>query len=488
MTELDKSASTSQLNESSSEAGSDPAFLSKSLSLPASYVDRIPKYLSSAVVIINGNVSAQDKENPGSVDSELVTPTSSVSESDESNGRGSPPPPGHINSQNYLTFTESSDALLSITELTEVISSCQESILKSEECSEERRWLVRRLIELRYRLAVAKETLNQENQSPISETRVLRGHHFSLQKRSVATAKAMKFCERCCRAIWTVLVSWYECLDCGYECHIKCIENTVRICANVKRAEKPQYETNICPETNLAEQNYKCAECKSTINFRSTWQEPRLCDYAGKYYCPLCHWNTMMVSPARVIHNWDFNAYPVCRASYQLLTLKLHKPLISLEKLNPRLFGLLDELGRIKKLREDILVLKRYLITCRIALEKNLAWKFCQKRRYFLEDADRYSLQDLIDIKNGALESILEGIHNNLTKHVKVDCEICRGRGYRCELCDNKTIIFPFDSGIDTCSKCKTAYHHKCWHGARECRKCERIRKWSVVSVDSDDS
>lgn len=112
MTELDKSASTSQLNESSSEAGSDPAFLSKSLSLPASYVDRIPKYLSSAVVIINGNVSAQDKENPGSVDSELVTPTSSVSESDESNGRGSPPPPGHINSQNYLTFTEVSSEFL----------------------------------------------------------------------------------------------------------------------------------------------------------------------------------------------------------------------------------------------------------------------------------------------------------------------------------------------------------------------------------------
>lgn len=41
-----------------------------------------------------------------------------------------------------------------------------------------------------------------------------------------------------------------------------------------------------------------------------------------------------------------------------------------------------------------------------------------------MEDADRYSLQDLIDIKNGALESILEGIHNNLTKHVKVDCEV----------------------------------------------------------------
>lgn len=71
-------------------------------------------------------------------------------------------------------------------------------------------------------------------------------------------------------------------LDCGYECHIKCIENTVRICANVKRAEKPQYETNICPETNLAEQNYKCAECKSTINFRkSTYAiaRPSLCQF-----------------------------------------------------------------------------------------------------------------------------------------------------------------------------------------------------------------
>lgn len=35
-------------------------------------------------------------------------------------------------------------------------------------------------------------------------------------------------------------------------------------------------------------------------------REPRLCDYSGLYYCNYCHWNDIMVIPARVIANWDF--------------------------------------------------------------------------------------------------------------------------------------------------------------------------------------
>ena len=37
------------------------------------------------------------------------------------------------------------------------------------------------------------------------------------------------------------------------------------------------------------------------------FNEPRHCDYTGNYYCELCHWNDSMVSPARVLHNWDFD-------------------------------------------------------------------------------------------------------------------------------------------------------------------------------------
>ena len=35
------------------------------------------------------------------------------------------------------------------------------------------------------------------------------------------------------------------------------------------------------------------------------YREPRQCDYNGLYFCDLCHWNDVMIIPARVLHNWD---------------------------------------------------------------------------------------------------------------------------------------------------------------------------------------
>ena len=39
--------------------------------------------------------------------------------------------------------------------------------------------------------------------------------------------------------------------------------------------------------------------------------EARLCDYSGQYFCEECHWNDLVVIPARVVHNWDFSLYRV---------------------------------------------------------------------------------------------------------------------------------------------------------------------------------
>ena len=39
--------------------------------------------------------------------------------------------------------------------------------------------------------------------------------------------------------------------------------------------------------------------------------EARLCDYTGQYFCEECHWNDLVVIPARVVHNWDFSLYRV---------------------------------------------------------------------------------------------------------------------------------------------------------------------------------
>ena len=37
----------------------------------------------------------------------------------------------------------------------------------------------------------------------------------------------------------------------------------------------------------------------------------RICDYNGQWYCSLCHWNDMAVTPGRIVHNWHFDKHPV---------------------------------------------------------------------------------------------------------------------------------------------------------------------------------
>lgn len=58
------------------------------------------------------------------------------------------------------------------------------------------------------------------------------------------------------------------------------------------------------------------------------WVEPRICDYTGLYYCPSCHWNDTAPIPARILHNWDFTPYKVCRGNAEMEILLLKKKTI----------------------------------------------------------------------------------------------------------------------------------------------------------------
>ncbi|CAH1968524.1 unnamed protein product [Acanthoscelides obtectus] len=109
------------------------------------------------------------------------------------------------------------------------------------------------------------------------------------------------YCDHCTGAIWSVVQTWYECQDCGYSCHYKCLSSVVRECAHVVATERGTYEFDICPEEGLSTQQYHCAECNAALPLTipkrisclgrvifqdSTWgDEPRLCDYTGRYYC-----------------------------------------------------------------------------------------------------------------------------------------------------------------------------------------------------------
>ncbi|XP_046390413.1 differentially expressed in FDCP 8 homolog A isoform X4 [Ischnura elegans] len=354
-----------------------------------------------------------------------------VSGQDEDAGRGCDReyvPDSVFSSDNPFFSSENAVAISTVEDLSSAVERCKARIFESPECSEERKWLVRNLIELQIFLQEKKEVEKTDvdsTNSSYGKMRIVMGHHFILQKQ----INAKHYCERCSGVIWGMVHSWYQCRD------------------------------------NMI--------------------EPRRCDYDGKYYCHSCHWNALSVIPARVIHNWDFEERRVCQSSKQFLTLMAKRPVLKLEELNPLLFNFVTELGDVKKVREDILIMKKYFVSCKNAIDNRILWKL-QDRLHFAENVDSYSLQDLIDLNSGELLTYLQSILEVFEKHIKQDCQLCSGKGYICEFCKVQIIIFPFDKSTITCQKCQSVFHKYCWTTKnQQCPKCERVFRRNLESLDN---
>lgn len=390
-------------------------------------------------------------------------------------------PASIVNATNYITVKEGCQSAFTAEELNIAINQCKKLVLESEECSEERKWFVRRLIELRHRLQQAKESEEIKTIQVFEESFVKLGHHFKFEY--LPTSATKKYCDRCCGTIWNVVQSYYQCTDCQYKCHIKCAESLHRVCAHLVMSESSNYIEKICPEVGLDTQGYRCFECNSRINYNvpkgyypylfsdTDVAEARLCGYNGHHYCPSCHWNTPSIIPARVMLNWDFEPQKVCRASYQLIRITKFRPLITLDE---NLYNYVDELATIKKKREELGLMKQYIATCRLSLESGLVMRELEWRRHLIHSTTVFSLDDLCDIYNGTFLSKIETIQEVLRKHIKEDCAVCKGRGYICELCEKDEVIFGFDNNTYTCAKCETVSHKTCWNVKKTCKKCLR--------------
>ncbi|XP_037088747.1 differentially expressed in FDCP 8 homolog [Pollicipes pollicipes] len=145
---------------------------------------------------------------------------------------------------------------------------------------------------------------------------------------------------------------------------------------------------------------------------------PRLCDYTGLYFCSVCHWDDRAVVPGRVIHNWDFDKYSVSCGTRQYLELMCGKPVLDVEKANPFLFNFVDELRHVKKLREEMMLMKQYFLSCRAALESRILLAF-GGRQYFVESSHLYSMRDLMEVRSGQLLAFLLAVHAKFAKHIR---------------------------------------------------------------------
>ncbi|XP_075795920.1 differentially expressed in FDCP 8 homolog isoform X2 [Pelodiscus sinensis] len=346
-----------------------------------------------------------------------------------------------------------------IQQLRQAIEECKQAILELPEHSEKQ-----------------KDAVDPSEEEP--NLRVLLEHRFYKEK-----SKSVKqTCDKCSAIIWGLIQTWYTCTGCYYRCHSKCLNLITKPCVRSKVSHQAEYELNICPETGLDSQDYRCAECRAPISLRGVPSEARQCDYTGLYYCSNCHWNDLATIPARAIHNWDFEPRKVSRCSMRYLALMVSRPVLRLREINPLLFNYVEELVEIRKLRQDILLMKPYFITCREAMEARLLLQL-QDRQHFVENDEMYSLQDLVDIHAGRLSCSLTEIHTLFAKHIKLDCERCQAKGFVCELCKEGDVLFPFDSHTSVCADCSAVFHRDCYYdNSTTCPRCARLslRKQSL--------
>ncbi|XP_028333776.1 differentially expressed in FDCP 8 homolog isoform X2 [Physeter macrocephalus] len=329
-----------------------------------------------------------------------------------------------------------------IQQLRRAIQECKQVILELPERSEKQEDAVVRLIHLRLKLQELKDPSEEE-----PNIRVLLEHRFFKEKSKSVT----QACDKCHAVIWGLIQTWYTCTGCYYRCHSKCLNLISKPCVRSKVSHQAEYELNICPEAGLDSQDYRCAECRAPISLRGVPSEARQCDYTGQYYCSHCHWNDLAVIPARVVHNWDFE---------------------------PR-----------KKLRQDILLMKPYFITCREAMAARLLLQL-QDRQHFVENDEMYSVQDLLDAHTGRLGCSLAETHTLFAKHIKLDCERCQAKGFVCELCREGDVLFPFDSHTSVCADCSAVFHRDCYYdNSTTCPRCARLtlRKQSLLQEPGPD-
>lgn len=67
--------------------------------------------------------------------------------------------------------------------------------------------------------------------------------------------------------------------------------------------------------------------------------------------------------------------------------------------------------------------MKKYLTSCHIAQSKKLLW-LLRKRQHFVENANLYSMQDLIDLEAGTLLKYLHQVLTVFEAHITKECEV----------------------------------------------------------------
>eukprot|EP00039_Didymoeca_costata_P010361 m.139440 g.139440 ORF g.139440 m.139440 type:complete len:505 (-) comp14799_c0_seq1:131-1645(-) len=236
---------------------------------------------------------------------------------------------------------------------------------------------------------------------------------------------------------------------------------------------------NIGKTEVLAKQNQRCAGCGLIVDGNYI-KRFKYCNYLGKYFCHSCHSNSMCIIPARVLWKWEFKKYPVSNFARELLVSIRDDPVFDLTAVDQGALYNKTTLRKAKEAREQLQSFKSYLRVCRSGLD---TLEIIDNPSHLTSDPDIYTLAELEAVKAGTYVPKLQHLVAQCFKHVR-NCPLCLAKGFFCEACDSKDVIFPFDSNVTKCPQCNTVYHTRCWEKIKwMCPKCSRIERYRLKRI-----
>ncbi|PAV59363.1 hypothetical protein WR25_21406 [Diploscapter pachys] len=244
-----------------------------------------------------------------------------------------------------------------------------------------------------------------------------------------------------------------------------------------KAGEKREIEVlfRLCKlpkEKGLDAQEFRCPMCRKTIGINLAKYD--ICGMDSQYYCMECMQGGEGPIPSRVLLNWDWGCRKLSHRGRTFIDANQEKAVIDIQKVNPQLYKRIPVMANILRLREKLRLISMYLFTCRESVAEDFKKRIWPKN-YLYEQEHIYAFADLVALHNGHLESNLTGLLKYAISHV-MSCALCRQKGFYCELCRKKELLYPFQDNIHRCPDCCSVFHIECMKQVFDCPKCARKR------------
>ncbi|CAH8829146.1 unnamed protein product [Trichobilharzia szidati] len=208
----------------------------------------------------------------------------------------------------------------------------------------------------------------------------------------------------------------------------------------------------------LTNQNNRCAGCGAFIETRYL-KRMRFCEFFGRYFCCVCHSNTLMTLPGNLLTCWDFRMLPVSNFARDRLHQLHNQPLLRTIDFNKQVLNRQSSLIDCLTLRRQGNLMLPFIRRCQAAQQ---LMEFERIPSHWLETPDLWSMADLHAVHDGKMSTTIRTVLLPIVEHIPI-CERCLAQGFICEVCKSGQILFPFGQvNTVTCPTCSACFHRVC--------------------------